>query len=98
VIVRAALAFGLAWLLVPHHPDLDLMAPLAQSGDTARVAIIARLREVRSDIEAQIMGHGNLVWDESWGVALQNAGRPPEAAALAPILKKALRTALDQGS
>ena len=38
MIVRAALAFGMAWLLVPHQPDLGLTAPPVPPGDEARAA------------------------------------------------------------
>ena len=90
MIARAALAIGLAWLMMPHHPDLGLGQPVAQPGDSTRAAIFARLREVRNEIAAQRTDHESLLWDEGRGVALQNASRLPDEVTPASILDKVL--------
>jgi hypothetical protein len=91
VIARAAITFGLVWLLMPRHPDLGLTAPVTALGESERYAVIARLREVRSEIEAQRSGQENLVWDNRWGAALQKATRLPDEAKPDNIKKSLLR-------
>ncbi len=92
MIARAALAFGLAWLLVPHQPDLGLAAVPAP-GDSARQAVFAQLRAVRREIAGQAIRPENPWWDVRWEAAVQNAGRLLGDAAPGPQLADGLAAA-----
>lgn len=90
MIIRAALTFGLVWLLMPHHPDLGLTPIVAQDSNGERDAIFTRLREVRSEIAAQNAERGNPVRDEG-GTAAQSSSRPIGETARNIILENVLR-------
>jgi hypothetical protein len=85
VILRAALAVGLVWLMVPHQPDLGLpddprrASSAAAADESVRAAILQRLREVRAELEDAKLSQTNPLVSTGREAALQNAGRLPES-------------------
>lgn len=96
MIVRAALTFGLVWLLAPHHAGVGPAAPVYQSGDSGRDAVFARLDQVRGEIEAQRTGHGIGVLNQSGEDVPQATDLLPELTTSTPMLTKAWYAARPQ--
>jgi hypothetical protein len=91
MIIRAIMALGSVWLLMPHHPDLGLPAPPAVTCDAdtgcslgatdqTREAIFQRLRAIRREIQTDGVNReglvSNLVYGREDGVRKMRGASP----------------------